>query len=67
MTKKEGEQYAQSTIRSTYQAISTGLHKQGCPAFFHQISQTPEAIKFYTQKTNEYTHTYMRIVLHDYV
>jgi hypothetical protein len=56
LTKKEGEQYAQSTIRSTYQAISTGLHKQGCPAFYHQISeQAPDAIKFYTQKTNEYT------------
>ena len=56
LTKKEGEQYAQSTIRSTYQAISTGLHKQGCPAFHHQISQeAPDAIKFYTQKTNEYT------------
>ena len=56
LTKKEGEQYAQSTIRSTYQSISTGLHKQGCPAFHHQISQeAPDAIKFYTQKTNEYT------------
>jgi hypothetical protein len=55
LTKKEGEQYAQSTIRSTYQAISTGLHKQGCPAFYHQISQVPDAISFYTRKTNEYT------------
>jgi hypothetical protein len=56
LTKKEGEQYAQSTIRSTYQAISTGLHKQGCAAFYHQISEkAPDAINFYTRKTNEYT------------
>jgi hypothetical protein len=56
LTKKEGEQYAQSTIRSTYQAISTGLHKQGCPAFYHQISkEAPDAINFYTRKTNKYT------------
>jgi len=56
LTKKEGEQYAQSTIRSTYQAISTGLHKKGCPAFYHQILKLePDAISFYTQKTNLYT------------
>jgi hypothetical protein len=56
LTKKEGEQYAQNTIRSTYQAISTGLHKQGCPAFYHQIAkEAPNAINFYTRKTNEYT------------
>ena len=53
MTKKKGEKYSQSTIRSTYQAISTGLHKQGCPAFYQQMG--PDAVNFYTQKTNQYT------------
>ena len=53
LTKKKGEKYSQSTIRSTYQAISTGLHKQGCPAFYQQMG--PDAVNFYTQKTNQYT------------
>jgi hypothetical protein len=43
----------QSTMKSTFQSISTGLYKNGCPAFAHQMG--PDAIQKYTTETSDYT------------
>ena len=43
----------QSTMKTTFQSISTGLHKNGCPPFVHQMG--PEAVKKYTAQTTDYT------------
>ena len=43
----------QSTMKTTFQSISTGLHKSGCPAFVHQMG--PDAVQKYTAETSTYT------------
>jgi hypothetical protein len=43
----------QSTMKSTFQSISTGLYKNGCPAFTHQMG--PENVQKYTTETSDYT------------
>ena len=43
----------QSTMKTTFQSISTGLYKNGCPAFAHQMG--PDAIQQYTTETSDYT------------
>jgi hypothetical protein len=43
----------QSSMKSTFQSISTGLYKNGCPAFAHQMG--PDAVQKYTAETSDYT------------
>ena len=43
----------QSTMKSTFQAISTGLYKNGCPAFTHQMGA--ENVQKYSSETSDYT------------
>jgi hypothetical protein len=45
--------HKQSTMKTTFQSISTGLYKNGCPAFTHQMG--PENVQKYTTETSNYT------------
>jgi hypothetical protein len=43
----------QSTMKTTFQSISSGLYKNGCPAFAHQMGA--DNVQKYAAETSDYT------------